>query len=300
MQEVCMSSGEGLPECVRVLDFQHPCIGRSKIYVIGTAHISAKSVDDVRRIIKQVKPGCVVVELCKSRVGMLQTVQVKVPTLQEMIDSVRRQGMPVWGVVYGWASAQLALQIDFIPGQEFRAAVEEAKECGAKIMLGDRPLQATLKRTWGGLSVREKVRFLWSLFGMGAFAVDPKELLEYVESLKDADLLTEAIKQVAVEFPSLSRTLIEERDLYLINSFRKAAKHSTTVVAVVGAGHVPGICRNWDAEIDAEKLLELPSEDEPSLLRAAAWEWRWELVTVATVVITTSVTCIVTLRRRSS
>ena len=56
-----------LPPNVKVL--QKPDGGWS--YVIGTAHVSQVSVEHVREVIQLVRPNTVVLELCRSRIGIL-------------------------------------------------------------------------------------------------------------------------------------------------------------------------------------------------------------------------------------
>ena len=41
--------------------------GDKQLYLLGTAHVSRKSVEDVRRVIHEVRPDTVCVELCASR-----------------------------------------------------------------------------------------------------------------------------------------------------------------------------------------------------------------------------------------
>jgi len=43
----------------------------AEIYVVGTSHISLESAADVERVIRAVQPENVVVELCRSRAGMM-------------------------------------------------------------------------------------------------------------------------------------------------------------------------------------------------------------------------------------
>lgn len=90
--------------------------------------------------------------------------------------------------------------------------------------------------------------------------------------MKDEDTLTKAIKEMGHKFPSLVKVLIDERDLYLASSIYKATKDHATVVAVVGAGHVPGICSAWDVAhtIDQRALSTLPKKPT-----AATKAWRY-------------------------
>ena len=41
------------------------------VFMVGTAHVSAKSAADVQRVVQAVQPECVVVELCRSRTALL-------------------------------------------------------------------------------------------------------------------------------------------------------------------------------------------------------------------------------------
>lgn len=43
----------------------------SKVYIVGTAHFSKESQDDVSLVIRNVRPDVVMVELCTSRVHMI-------------------------------------------------------------------------------------------------------------------------------------------------------------------------------------------------------------------------------------
>ena len=54
-------------------------------------------------------------------------------------------------------------QLNIVPGIEFRAAFDEARKLHppARIVLGDRPIDVTIKRTWGGLSLWGKAKLVY-------------------------------------------------------------------------------------------------------------------------------------------
>lgn len=56
-----------LPPTVTLLTNQYG----SKVYIVGTAHFSRESQDDVSLVIRNVRPDIVMVELCSARVHML-------------------------------------------------------------------------------------------------------------------------------------------------------------------------------------------------------------------------------------
>ncbi|MCU0615237.1 MAG: TraB family protein, partial [Desulfobacterales bacterium] len=67
--------------------------------------------------------------------------------------------------------------------------------------------------------------------------------------------------------PVLKSILIDERDMYLSQKIRQSP--GKKILAVVGAGHVPGIKRNWDRKIDIEALEIIP----PQKKITAALKW---------------------------
>jgi pheromone shutdown protein TraB len=67
---------------------------------------------------------------------------------------------------------------------------------------------------------------------------------EDIERMKQSDVLTELMLEFCEYFPSLSRVLLLERDLYLARSIVGISMNADTgdrVVAVVGLGHLKGM-----------------------------------------------------------
>jgi pheromone shutdown-related protein TraB len=143
------------------------------------------------------------------------------------------------------------------PGGEMLAAIDAAQQTGAELVLADREIQVTLRRTWGALRWWEKWRLAFQLTAM---LVAPPELTESeVESLKGQDMLTQVMDEFARAFPRAKATLIDERDHYLAQRIRTAP--GETIVAVVGAGHLAGILERLRApagDPDLSPLTRLP------------------------------------------
>ncbi len=195
---------------------------------------------------------------------------------------IQRSNLFAQCVAYLYSYLQKTLKI--MPGEEFRAAYQEARKLGACVVLGDRPVPVTVARTWHALSLREKamlpINFLLAICWMPS----AEQLLENVEKMKDTDLMTEAFKEVGRWYPSLLRPLVEERDVLMVCSLRQCAlmqrSHHSCVVAVVGAGHVPGIKVHWDRDVEEEEFLTAnshPPTQPPGRCRsllAALWRFR--------------------------
>ena len=233
-----------------------------EIFLIGTAHVSNKSVEEVRRVIREEKPDTVCVELDEGRYKML-------------MDKSAWQNLDVFQVIRQkrvlFLLSSLALSAfqrrmgekhGAKPGAELLAGVETAKEVNAEVVLADRDVQATLKRTWANLSFLDKLK-MSSWLVAAPFAVGEIDE-QVIEDLKDKDSLGEMMDQVAEEMPRVKVPMIDERDLYLISKIQNAP--GKKIVGVVGAAHVPGMVKRLGETADLEELSRLPS---PSKVTAA-------------------------------
>jgi pheromone shutdown protein TraB len=183
---------------------------------------------------------------------------LQVIPLSTILTEIRTGRTSAFQGIYSWLLARVGNDLDVSPGEEFRVAVKEAQKIGASVVLGDRPLSITLSRLWAALSLWEKCRLLGTLLWTGVSMLDSDEMRTEIEKMKDSDVLTEAIKEVGKDFPSLLGPLITERDQYMTFIMQELAGQATKVVAVVGAGHLEGIKAHWDSEIDIEAICRVP------------------------------------------
>lgn len=225
-------------------------------HLIGTAHVSKKSIDEVRDAIEEIQPDVVCVELCESRYRAL-TSQSAWSDLD--IFKVIREGKTLFllgNIALSTYQRRIGLKFGVKPGAELLAAVEKAEEIGARVELVDRDIHITLKRTWANLRLRDKFALL-SALGGSLFSRRGQELTEEeVESLKDPANLSRVLDELAEELPSVRGPLIDERDQYLVSGVENAG--GERVVAVVGAAHVPGMKHHFGRPIDREPLRALP------------------------------------------
>ncbi|KFK31131.1 hypothetical protein AALP_AA6G071900 [Arabis alpina] len=235
--------------------------GSCDVYLIGTAHVSQESCREVEAVVSFLKPQVVFVELCASRLSILnpQTVKVPIPTMAEMLDMWKKNHNP-FGILYGWFLAYIASKLEVFPGAEFRVAYEEANKYGGKVILGDRPVQITLQRTWSKMPLWHKVKFVYSMMFQAVFLPKPEEIEKMLKDMNDVDVLTLVIQQMSKEFPSLMDTLVHERDKYMSCMLLRVASEHSSVVAVVGRGHLQGIKKNWNQPIKMKDLLEIPKK----------------------------------------
>lgn len=239
--------------------------GDKEIYLVGTAHISKDSIALAERIIRELQPDTVAVELCPPRINSLRN-----PSRWRETDliSVFREGK---GLVL---LAQLALaafqrklgdQLEVKPGAEMLRAAEVSEELGSTLVLADREVRITLRRVWASLSFFSTQRLLATL--VAALFEEHQITEEEIERLKSNDVLHAALEEFSKQFPEIRETLIHERDLYLAEKIRTAP--GKKIVAIIGAGHCPGIKKAFGSAIDLAALEEIPPRGWTSVL------WRW-------------------------
>jgi len=135
-------------------------------------------------------------------------------------------------------------------------AINTAESIGAQIHLADRDIRTTLSRTWRVMGFWSKIKLLFQLMLSLGQLDEIKE--EDIEQMKQQDVLETLLFEVGKSLPELRAILIDERDQYLAQKIRTAP--GKKVVAIVGAGHIPGIQKYWNADIDTRALEQLPAK----------------------------------------
>lgn len=235
-----------------------------QITLIGTAHISQASADLVAEVIEAEKPETVAVELCDTR---LQTLREKEAWRNMDIVKVIRQKKTFVLFINFLMSAfqrKMANQFDVQPGLEMKVALEKADEQEAEVATIDRDVRTTLSRVWGMMGFWTKIK-LFNQIVMGLFDDEEELTKEQIEDMKAKGALELLLDEMGQHLPDLKHRLIDERDLYMIQKIRQAPGDS--IVAVVGAGHVPGMLKHWDkSDIDLDDLDTLPPKSKITLL----------------------------------
>ncbi|MBP5202933.1 TraB/GumN family protein [bacterium] len=220
------------------------------LYLIGTAHVSGDSVKFVEECINEFEPDTVAVELDKNRMDVLKNRKKYEET--DIIDIFKKKKVLFFTVqlIMSGYQKKIAEKTGSAPGSEFKKAIELAEEKDLKLVNADRDISVTLKRTINSMTFKEKVKFFTGmLFG------DDKDVDEKaIEELKKGDMLMQIIGEMQDEFPSLKRTILDERDRYLAANIAQNLGEKT--VAVVGAAHVPGILRRLQEEKPEEDSLD--------------------------------------------
>ena len=226
------------------------------IYLLGTAHVSKESVEEVKALVAEVEPEAIAVELCPTRYEAL-TAADKWKNLD--IFKVIREGkllMLLGNLGLSAYQRRIGKELGVEPGAELIAGVDAAKERQLEPVLIDRDIQTTLKRTWRNVGFFKKLMLLSETLA-GAFEGGSDEVdAASVEALKEKENLEDAMGEFAKALPEVKGPLIDERDLYMVSKLQEL--DAKTVVAVVGAGHVAGMTEHFEDEIDRESLTVIP------------------------------------------
>ena len=236
-----------------------------EILLVGTAHVSKDSAREVKELIEQEKPDSVCVELCTARHNSIKN-RNKWKNM-DIITIIKQKKalLLLVNLILSSFQKRLAQQLGINPGQEMIQAISSAKEINAHLVLADRDIQVTFARVWKKLSLWGKMRILFMLI----FSMFSKESIseEEIERLKSEDILTVALSELARSFPRLKNTLIDERDQYLAEKIKLAP--GDKVIAIVGAGHVPGIKKEIGKEHDLTALTKIPPTS--NYLKVLVW-----------------------------
>jgi pheromone shutdown-related protein TraB len=225
-----------------------------KITLIGTAHVSIESADLVQKVIEDEKPDMVCVELCESRYqSIMEKSQWQNTNLLKVIKE-KKAFLLLSNLMLAYFQKKIGKKLGIRPGEEIVRAIQVAKSVGARIHLADRDIRTTLSRTWRCMGLWTKIKLLFQLVTSVGEMDSIKEA--DIEKMKKKDVLEMFLSEVGKSFPEIRRILIDERDQYLAHMIRTAP--GKKIVAVVGAGHVPGIQSNWERHIDLDALNQIP------------------------------------------
>ncbi len=232
----------------------HLFVEDKEIILVGTAHVSEESADLVARVIEEEKPDTVAVELCQSRYQAMTDKNRWQETDLIKVIKEKKAFLLLSNLMLASFQKKIGKKLGIKPGQEMLRAIETAKNMDLEIHLADRDVRTTLSRTWRLMGFWTKFKLLFQLIiSMG----DVEEIeKEDIEKLKQQDVLETLLSELGKTLPDLQRVLIDERDQYLAHKIRTAP--GKKIVAVVGAGHVPGIKKYWEKPVDIAALEVIP------------------------------------------
>lgn len=253
---------EKLSDTIHRLNFKD---GR-QILLVGTAHVSKESVNEVAAYIDSEQPDHICLELDDGRFknkedeGSWSNMDIK-KVLKE-----KKGFLLITNMALASFQKRMGNQSGSAPGEEILSAARLAKEKEIPYSLCDREIQITFKRAWRKSNLWNKAKLIATIIS----AVFSKEEISEaeLEELKKSDVMQGMLDEMAKELPAVKAVLIDERDRYLATSIYQAP--GTKILAVIGAGHQNGIISSMqkleDKQLSADlsEITEIPPAGKAS------------------------------------
>lgn len=202
------------------------------LLLIGAGHVFRLE-DSIRALIHRERPDVVALELDAARYrGLLERAAGRPPP---------KPGPGTPRVYKRLAKFQedIAAGLGTEVGTEMLAAARAAQEVGGAVALIDRSAEESVRRLWAEMSFGERMRLLFAgLWAKFRFRKGPSVEAEMVRYQSNPEAY---IDELAKEYPTLKRVLLDERNAHMANRLRNLLKAHPRVVAVVGDGHVDGL-----------------------------------------------------------
>ncbi|UJL46363.1 TraB/GumN family protein [Virgibacillus sp. NKC19-16] len=222
--------------------------------LIGTAHVSKTSAEEVKEVIEAENPDSVCIELDQGRYNSI--VEGNKWKDMDIFKVIREKKATLLLMNLAISSFQnrMAKQFGISPGQEMIQGIDSAKETGADLVLADRNIQTTFSRVWRNIGLKGKALLLMQVIG-GIFSKETISEAD-LEKMKSEDTLNAMLHEFTQSFPRLKKPLIDERDQFLSQKIKEAPGNK--IVAVLGAAHVPGIKEEIHNDHDLKRLSQVP------------------------------------------
>lgn len=214
--------------------------------IIGTSHIAEQSIKEIDRAFKSIEPDIVAVELDINRLHSLLAPPKERKVNYRAISKVGFTGF-VFALLGSWMSKKLGKIVGMEPGADMKRAVELAKKRKLDVALIDQDIQITLRKFSARFSGKEKRRFFADIFNgiffrkrqIKRYGLDKLDLTKIPEE----KVIEKMMEYVKVRYPSVYKTLIEERNEIMARRLVKIMKQNPEkkIIAVVGAGHREGM-----------------------------------------------------------
>lgn len=219
----------------------------TQVTLLGTAHVSRASAEQVRNLLHSGAYDAVAVELCPSRYNTL--LNPDAIARMDLLQVLRSGKVPMVMAQLALGAFQQRIAADFgiEPGAEMRAAVEVARELHLPVLLIDREIGVTFKRVYAHVPLLKRANLIAAL--LSSIFSREKITEEEIERLKQGDVLERALAELAGDDLRLFTPLIDERDRYMAARLHKetSSGQHKRMLAVVGAGHLSGIRRELSA-----------------------------------------------------
>ncbi|HKM14778.1 MAG TPA: TraB/GumN family protein [Marinospirillum sp.] len=225
--------------------------------LLGTAHVSKASADEVRQLIQSGEFDAVAIELCPARFASLKDPDALAKLDLFQVIKQGKAGMVAANLALGSFQQRVAEESGIAPGAEMQAAIEEADKYNLPLLVIDRDVGITLKRVYRSVPWWQRAGLIMGLF-TSLFSKEKVSAAE-IEKLKEGDILEATFSEFAAESAQMYQTLVAERDHYM--ALRLAQDNGDSqykkVLVVIGAGHLKGLSENLNGHLPENPTEQL-------------------------------------------
>jgi len=213
--------------------------------IIGTSHISAQSIAEIKKAILEEKPDIVAIELDLNRASALMSGAKNKISLSQ----IRRIGVKgfIFAKVGQYVQQKLGKVVGISPGSEMKEALVLAKKEKLSIALIDQPIDVTLKNFSKELTWKERFRFIGDIFKglffprkqMESLGLDKLDLTK----VPTQEVIEKMMGQLEGRYPSIHKTLVADRNKYMVKKLVSLMRKfpDKNILVIVGAGHKKGM-----------------------------------------------------------
>lgn len=215
--------------------------GDQQLTLIGTAHVSQESADEVRRVLNEKQPDVAGIEVGMQRYRSL---------LRQIHGHDRESDRS--SSLFKRAQEKIGRKFGVRPGVEAREAITVARQIDCIVAPIDQSFERTQKQ------LREQMG--WLEVGRMLFGI-ARVLIQDMGSLPDLDDVEEQIDEqggmegildrMSKTFPGLYNVLVTNRNEYMTHRLKTLLNRGHNVVATVGSAHVSGIQEHLEEGVDA-------------------------------------------------
>ena len=240
-----------------------------EIYLVGTAHVSQTSADEVSELIDLVQPQTVFIELDPPRAARLihehhdsmeEQFQKAAGSFAKHLPQVIQQQERLGEYIRGFY--KMLKRYGLVPGIDMLSAIQSGQRVGARLLYGDRDANDTLRELTAAINPSMLMRGIMtpvpssletSFYESMKMTTNMENLSDRVEQMKTREYAHDMTDWMQRAFPEIHTVLLHKRDLHMSQQLHRHCGQDRKVVAVVGLAHMGGIEREWSRLLEERK-----------------------------------------------
>ncbi len=225
----------------------------SMIVLIGTGHVFDLSAALIE-VFDSYQPETICVELDRQRYHQL--------LMKQRGDSSNRNVSTNVSFLYRMLARfqqNLAEKYGVTPGEEMLTALQYAQSHQVPMQLIDMNAQQVFSQMLKEMTLKEKIRLLFS--GIGGLFVSQKRVESELDKMQGD--LTSYLDRIGESFPTIKKSLIDDRNQFMVDRLLSLTEDYEIIAAVVGDGHISGmtmLLKDRNIDVETIRLAQLQQQ----------------------------------------